>query len=368
MPTLRDSNLHEVLASLNGWSDYEADDKSDLFVAAVGFEDRASACFVEWCKARRGQGGNALLIEYPFNKANNAVQDRKFFEAATDAGIQIFRQRYHRLALYGQAVSFFSEHAQNANILLDLSALASFAFYPLMSAIVDSAVQANLNICYAEATHYFPEETEWREFKEKFKSLDLVDRARLFDKYHFQSKGVENVFESPNFPGRNDSQPTTLVVAPNFSVERVNRMLSFAADNYSANREECEWIIGMPPDREENGWRYDALWELFHEPTRKRDACTLDFKDILIALQQIWEEANESRSLVVASVASKAQHLGTFMFLKMHSDIGLILCEPKQFTASKYSTGIGPKRQVSFGQISLWIELLQTWNRIIFEW
>jgi len=30
---------------------------------------------------------------------------------------------------------------------------------------------------------------------------------------------------------------------PNFAVERVQRMVNFAADNYSVNRE-CEWIIG----------------------------------------------------------------------------------------------------------------------------
>jgi len=124
----------------------------------------------------------------------------------------------------------------------------------------------------------------------------------------------------------------------------------------------------MPPDRLKNGWRYEALWELFHQPDRKRDACTLNFKDILLALEQIWKETNESRSFVIASVASKAQHLGTFMFLIMHPDVGLILSEPIQFITSKYSTGVGPKWHVSFGNIGLWIERLRGWNEIIFEW
>lgn len=368
MPTLRDSTLDEVLSSLEPWIPYYADERSDLFVAAVGFEERASPCFVEWCQARRDLGGRALLIEYPFNKEENAVENAKFEKAAADAGIKVDRRSYHRLALYGQAVSFFLEYAQDADVLLDLSGVASFVFYPLLSALVDTAPRARLRVCYSEAIHYFPEESEWREFTDKFKTLDLVDRARLFEKYHFQSKGVENVFESPNFPGRNDSLPTQLIVLPNFSVERVHRMLNYAADNYSANREECEWIIGMPPHREKNGWRYDALWELFHQPSRKRDACTLDFKDVLVELQEIWENSSESRALVVATVASKAQHLGTFMFLKMHPDVGLILCEPQHFTASKYSTGVGSKWLTSFGEISAWIDRLETWNRIIFKW
>lgn len=367
MPTLRDSDLDEVLTALEGWKPYRPDGVSDLFVAAVGFEDRASACFIEWSKALEGRRGRALLIEYPFNKAENALQEVKFLEAAS-TNIELVRFKYQRVALYGQAVSFFAGCSPHSTILFDLSAMASFVFYPLMSAITDSAPEARLEICYAEAIHYFPEETEWNEFKNKFRTLDLFERARLFDKYHFQSKGVEDVFESPNFPGRNDSQPTTLVVVPNFSVERVQRMLNYGADNYSVNREDCEWIIGMPPNREENGWRYEALWELFHQPKRKRDACTLNFKDILLALQHVWLETNESRSLVIASVASKAQHLGTFMFLKMHPEVGLILSEPKQFTASKYSTGIGAKWHVPFGTVRSWIDRLQAWNKMIFEW
>jgi len=169
--------------------------------------------------------------------------------------------------------------------------MASFVFYPLMSAITEVATKSNLQVCYAEATHYFPEAAEWHEFKEKFKTLDLVDRARLFDEYHFQSMGVESVFEGPNFPGRNLSiQPTTLIVVPNFAVERVQRMVNFAADNYSVNREECEWIIGMPPNRSEKRLAVRSALGLFHQPTRKHDSCTLSFKEILVTVHNIWSE------------------------------------------------------------------------------
>jgi len=368
MPNLRDSSLNEVLSGLGSWHLFDADGASELFVGAIGFEERASVCFLDWCEARKLTGGKALLVEYPFNEADNAIQEAKFVEAAAAANVEVFRLKYQRVALYGEAVGFFRKQADDLKVLLDLSAMASFVFYPLISAIVDAAPKAHLEICYAEAARYFPDESEWKEFRNKFNALDTFERARLFEKYHFQSKGVEDVFESPNFPGRNDSQPTTLIAVPSFSVERMQRMLNFGADNYSVNREECEWIFGMPPNWELNGWRYQALWELFDQPTRKRDACTLEFKDILLALQHIWLETNESRSLVIASVASKAQHLGTFMFLKMHPDVGLILSEPQHFTASKYSTGVGSKWHTSLGRTGEFVRALLDWNRIIFEW
>src|SRR5947209_5864163 len=122
MPTLRDSNLDEVLTVLESWKPYRPDGSCDLFVAAIGFEERAPACFIEWCKARSGRGGKALLIEYPFNKAENALQQAKLLEAAAHAHIDVVRRKYQRVALYGQAVSFFTEHGQHSSILIDLSA------------------------------------------------------------------------------------------------------------------------------------------------------------------------------------------------------------------------------------------------------
>ena len=82
MPTLRDSSLDEVLASLDNWKTFEPNTVASVFISAIGFEDRASECFAQWCEARNGRGGIALLIEYPFNQEDNAVQERKSVTAA----------------------------------------------------------------------------------------------------------------------------------------------------------------------------------------------------------------------------------------------------------------------------------------------
>ena len=368
MPTIRDTRLEDVLGCLESWKPYSPTDSAEIFIAAIGFEERASACFVQWCKSRKRLGGRVLLVQYVINLDDNAVQQTRFTLAAAEAGIQIVLIRYDHLSLYGEAIHFLSKTDKCSGILFDLSAMASFVFYPLMCAVANAAPSVRLEVCYAEATDYFPQESEWKAFNQKFKELDLVERARLFDDHTFQSHGVETVFESPNFPGRNENQPTTLVVIPNFSVERVRRMLSYASDTYSVNREASEWIIGIPPNREKNGWRHEALLELFENPSRKHDVCTFDFKEIILTLQQIWEANNESGSMVVAGLGSKAQHLGVFMFLKMHPDVGLILSEPKQFKASQYSSGVGKAWQLSIGRTDHLMEELQAWNKIVFSW
>jgi hypothetical protein len=370
MPTVRDFALQDVLSAIEDWKTYDAGTPADIFIAALGFEDRAPHCFEQWCCANNQNIPRiAVLIDYPFNKADNANQEVKFASAAAASKIDIHRINYRSDTIFGELVALFRRlNPQNA-ILLDLSSMASFVFYPLMAALFEEAKGACLRICYTEATKYFPEQSEWAAFQAKFATLDLVDRARLFDEYHFQSKGIETVFESLNFPGRNPNNlPTDLVIIPSFSTERVHRMINFAVDSYSVNREDCDWIIGVPPNNEKNGWRNGALYELFDKPNSKHDACTLNFKDVVLALQAIWDAKHQSRSLVIASIASKAQHLGTFLFLKMHPDVGLILSEPTQFTVSKYSSGVGQSYEVNLDKISELNDRLLKWNQIIFEW
>jgi hypothetical protein len=86
------------------------------------------------------------------------------------------------------------------------------------------------------------------------------------------------VYEALNFQGSNiDTLPTKLIVVPNFSFERVNRMIDYAASRYNCERSQCEWIIGMPPEQSKNGWRYEAVWEMFNRPSNAKEASTLNY-------------------------------------------------------------------------------------------
>ena len=247
--------------------------------------------------------------------------------------------------------------------------MASFVFYPTISALCDTTGNRRLSVCYTEAQDYFPTKSEWLEFQDKMQDLDLLERARLFDQSHFQSDGVEIAYEALNFEGRNvDNFPTKLIIVPNFSFERVNRMIDYAASRYNVQRSASDWIIGMPPDRIKNGWRYEALWEMFSKPTNVREASTLNYKDMLLTLHQIWQQEYLTHSLIVATVGSKSQHLGTFFFLLMHPEVGLELSEPKKFTASRYSSKASTRWLADFGLIDALVLKLKGWNQIKFRW
>ncbi|NQT92759.1 MAG: hypothetical protein HQ559_08355 [Lentisphaerae bacterium] len=367
MPRLKTRSVDDLLTALPDWETLESFPSNCLFVAAAGFEDRTWACFDRWARGLEA-GGIAILIEYPFNKEDNARQFEHFMKTAEARSIDLHNVRYDRASLYGEASSKLAELSPT-HVVLDVSSVGSFAFFPLLSAILDSCGSAELSICYSEASEYYPSEAEWRKFQEATKDVDLVEKARLFDEHNFQSKGVDAVFDSPNYPGVNtETLPSRLVVIPNFSFSRVNRMVSHASECYRISRRDCEWILGLPPDGTTNGWRHDAIWELFERPLRRHSASTMDYKNALMALHGIWEPGRYKESLIVATIGSKAQHLALCLFLRMHPEIGLLLSEPSEFVANRFSSGGGSQWFLTFGSIDQLGSKLRGWDRVDFSW
>lgn len=370
MPTLHSRGIDDVLALLGDWVPFAERQEAQFFVGAAGFEERSPVAFERWCSAQRRTGSRALLLRYPMNVADNRPQVERFIAAASDAGVEVDWLDYERSTIDRQAWLRVVQADVQGDIVLDISSMASFAFYPLLTAVCYGAPGAKLTICYAEAQEYFPKKEEWESFQADVAAVDdTAQRARLFDAQHFQSSGVDHVYESRYYHGANvDALPSRLIMIPNFSFERVNRMISFAENAYKADREGVEWVIGMPPDQAQKGWRHAALWEMFEKPQPCHPVCTLDYRDALVTLHRLWREKHLKESLVVATVGSKSQHLGTFMFLTMHPEVGLVVSEPTQFTASSYSEGAGEVRQVELGGIGGFMERLRSWSEIEFRW
>jgi len=247
--------------------------------------------------------------------------------------------------------------------------MASFVMYPVLRAVVDALPERHLTIGYSEALKYYPERTEWESFGKTLSGKDIVGRAELFDNQYFQSTGAEQVYEAMSFVGKNPSEfPGKLVIIPNFSFHRVFNMWEYAMDSLNVDRTDVQWIIREPPNKEENGWRADAVYKLCNQPKNCDYCCTLNYKDVFAKLQAVWEENYSTRSLYIATLGSKAQHLGTLLFLLMHPDVSLLLSEPTSFVAERFSEGVGNLRQLSFGSIETLARALQGWNRLDFVW
>jgi hypothetical protein len=239
-----------------------------------------------------------------------------------------------------------------------------------LATIWRSVPQAALSVFYAEANEYHPTLDEWNEF---FSNVsDPKDNLIIAEKYeqtYFQSKGVDETFECDVFPGRNIGPLATEVVAvPGFSLHRLKAMLAFAESQYNVSTDEVQWYLGQPPDKGRNGWRYDAMASLYNVENRGVAISTRDYLDIFQKLDARWEKRFGERHLVVASMGSKMQHVGIFLFLQMHQECGLLHCEPESFLTKQYSSGVGTCWWLEFGKVHEMAETLAMRGNLQFVW
>jgi len=255
-------------------------------------------------------------------------------------------------------------------VVVDLSGMSSYVLYRVLSLIWTELQGAQVAIYYAEGQEYAPTRGDWEMF---YKSVpephDNLAIAESYEQNHFQSVGIDDTYESDVFPGENIWPPATEIVAiPSFSLQRMKAMLAFAEGHYNVRSADVRWFLGHPPDRVRNGWRMDALAKLYNVGDRAIAVSTRDYRDAFLRLDTIWESGFTERHFVLAPLGSKMQHLGCFLFLKMHSECGLILCEPVQFIAGNYSQGVGPRWWLDIGVIQNLKDLLAEYGELRFHW
>lgn len=326
----------------------------DLFICCAGFEDRASAFVDELGKTRSIR---QLVITYPTNVSENR-----------DLGLDAPIVTYSLHSFLKDAKAALAEISQvsRPRIIVDLSSMASYVFYRLITAIEDVASSARIGFVYAEAERYAPSQEEWKTFYESV-SDDML--AEAYEESHFQSHGIGDTYESDVFPGRNTGPLPTLIVAiPNFSLHRMKSMLAYADSHYGVPSENIRWLLGQPPNRKENGWRFHATANLYNVREKAIPASSLNYREVFQQLAGIWEETHSTQHIVIANLGSKMQHLGSLLFLKMHPECGLILSEPLEYDSSRYSFGIGAKWWLDFGNLDELRRSLMSYGTLQFVW
>jgi hypothetical protein len=187
MPTIRDSDFSDMVAVFDDWQPFSDVGNATMFVAAMGFEERSPSCFEHWC-LKTVPGRTAILIRYPFNRAENLIQEQRFAEAAARGRVEIQYLDYDQRSLYGAMLTLAKAAPDSSRLVVDLSSLASFTLFPVLAAITEALPDSVLQICYSEAAYYFPKRTEWEDFQAKVKELDLYERSRLL---------TNNIFNHP---------------------------------------------------------------------------------------------------------------------------------------------------------------------------
>lgn len=344
-------DLPDILKILPDVDPFDETQEWDLIICTVGFEDRSHAIVDQIVSKGKHGKATLLVIRYPTNKKDNSANEI-FFKSAAErmAGFQeitYYRKEYSELL---RKTLESNLPIKGSKVLFDISSCSSYVFYPTIKSLLDRDIC--LTIGYSEAETYHPTEEEWSDVASHAQVEDGLF-IQSFENAGFQSLGVDDIYPYPLFSEMNPgNRPGVLIAIPNFSVMRMNAIRTRDRETNSTAYEGVYWLIGAPPGQQ-NRWRMEAIETTNSLSNASNDrvirVSTLQYKDMLTTLESIWLDNRYKFYLSVGPLGSKMQHVGTFLFLYLHNDVGLWLAEPKEFRASRFSTGRGPIWQIAIG-------------------
>jgi hypothetical protein len=303
--------------------------QDDCLVVCAGFEDRASAVLES--ALTRCPAFQAIVVAYaPLVLANRLDDLRRL---CRDAGIVSREIVYDRMNPAGFGDALLREvGGVRGSLFLDVSAMSRLLIVQCLVALgARPRGVGNCVIAYAEASGYPPSRSEVEAAMDRAKADPFTSMLLL-------SSGVYDITVVPELSATavGPSQ-TRLVAFPSFSPEQVTSL----RNELSPSR--CMFIHGVPP-RQENQWRTVAIAELNHLALDSPDsvrASTLDYRQTLDILLELYARHSDRERLLVSPTGSKMQAVAVGLFRAVLDDVQVVYPTPKEFRAhDDYTRGV----------------------------
>jgi hypothetical protein len=349
MPYVRKKELSDILPKLPNISKIQMDRdfrgrKDDLFLCALGFEDRCTS-IPRMISEEKGYSCNeAVYFEYSLNPEDNEINRAGVVESLGRFSTAISSMQSDSdefVATLRQTLVRLCHDGKIPKITFDISVCSSILLMTVLKILFEAHIE--LRLVYSEARIYHP-------------TRDEVDKnePKSNEEIFFLTSGVSEVFPSSEYPGRNpDSLPEAIVAFATFSLERTNKVISYIDENLTEKKgERIIWIVGEP-HLEADLWRMDYVMKI--NKIRREDPCmtlsTFDYKETLKTLNRIYKQYSPKYHLNISPLGSKIQSLGIAMFHFMKPDITIIFAPPVKYFAGRYSEGYNDTWIIDFGNL-----------------
>jgi hypothetical protein len=339
--------------------------QGDTVVHAPGFEDRTMA-ISETVTAVRG--ARAVLLDYrPFNSRNRLSDVRR---ALSGSGIEIDDRdvlEYDRFSpddfegrLSARLVANRTRH-----VVIDISTMSKLAIMLVLR--VCQNLRLETEILYSEANLYGPTEEEFEHARENKE----IHRPTL----HVFT-GVYGVVRVDSLASvAMQGQPTAAIVFMSFNDALTQTLLNTVYPG------RLFLINGRPPlhswRESATAWVHDQVRREWEEdnpvekgggaglPMPSRVASTLDYRESVRLLVELYWQLSASHRILLAPSGSKLQAVACYLVKSLHPDIHIEYPSPEGFKP-EYSSGIGTRWRVNLGVISEKISAIREVERHAF--
>ena len=321
----------------------ESSRKDDLFLVALGFEER---CL--WIPELLAQGKNyfasrAVYFEYTINQNDNELNRPRLVDALSSFAKSVRPMPLDSDEFASQLRSLLSELCGEAipQVTFDISVCSSRLLISTLTVLFEFNLA--LRLVYSEACVYHPTKDEYAADPHKWTSDENLGLAR----------GVSAISRSPDHPGsRRDMLPEAVIAFPTFKPERIKAILADIDPSLLRQHERVIWLIGKP-HLEEDRWRTAVQRSINNIP---ESACcyeldTFDYKNTLEMLERVYEPLDCQYLVNIAPLGSKLQSVGVMLFWYVHPEIGIYFASPREFNAYQYSEGCKATWSIDFGSL-----------------
>lgn len=318
-------------------------DKHRMFIGAFGFEDRS----LGWCSLMKEKGINVLsaayLFKYVHHKGPNRIKElRDALAKIGSQSLQVIKYDSACPQALEDTLPEILKIEEFDEVIIDISAMTKLLILLVLCQV--RRFTGTIRIVYSEANEYCPSEEEYDPVKG-----EMATTAK------FPSRGAEQIIRLRCLSSiRMQGQPITLVAFTSFNEKLVSHMLGFISPH------RLILINGRPPHKEYQ-WRelatsdiHKRLYKEYEldnpvnkQNTLKRVSSTLDYRDAIYRLDEIYQEYGFFERIICAATGSKMQTVGLFFAKILHPDIQVEYPTPDSYYFKDMTHGVREVHEVA---------------------
>jgi hypothetical protein len=323
---------------------------TDALITAAGFEDRALAAIRSLASS---SSGNLVVLTYSTGDKRNhpkAFISEARAKALPNKNITFVDYDRFEPHAFHPALRKCLEAIKVSKVILDISAMSKLTI--LLCLDVCRRLKLTVSVYYAEALDYGPSEQGYLKAREE----NAIHRPSMQIYSGVQAVLRVSPFSSVAMQG----QPTAAIAFMSFNDELIQALLNCVSPA------RLFLINGRPPlhrwRERATAWIHEQLireWPEADNPVVEglpiRATSTLNYKQTVATLCELYWQLNVHHRVVLAPTGSKMQAVACFLAVAMHPDIQIEYPTPQGFL-DLYSKGVGRKWLVEFGNLQNLVE------------